>query len=129
MFAVYNQPSQPSQPSQPGRARLVVMDRYGTEHSQLRDMWKRRLGREGVVACGRCGSPIYAGPVDRADHVDACKVKGCNGECWYTWDLGHANDGVHYNGPEHQCCNRAAGGRNGARAVNADRWRPTHRDW
>ena len=41
----------------------------------------------GLVNCARCGELIEPGT---------------------PWDLGHADDGLDYNGPEHAYCNRSA---------------------
>ena len=52
-------------------------------------MIRKRLAprvEAGLVNCARCGKRILIGE---------------------KWDLGHAPDGLHYNGPEHRRCNRA----------------------
>jgi hypothetical protein len=61
---------------------------YGTAHRELRKQWAIRIST-GAVNCRRCGQRI-----DR----DA------------AWDLGHTDDRTGYLGPEHQRCNRSAGG-------------------
>lgn len=55
-------------------------------------------------ACVRCGEGMYTGQ---------------------ALDLDHDDDGVTYRGLAHASCNRSAGGRNGALAVNAGPVVPT----
>jgi hypothetical protein len=62
---------------------------YGTQHQTLRKTWAP-LVEQGAVTCPRCARPITPGQ---------------------AWDLGHHDtDRTRYTGPEHQRCNRAAGG-------------------
>jgi hypothetical protein len=82
---------------------------YGSAHQRERAKWVRKVAA-GLVNCARCRQPIEPGR---------------------PWDLGHTDDRRGYTGPEHQRCNRVAGGRNGARITNAMRvqGRQTSRDW
>lgn len=67
---------------------------YDAEHDRLRAEWEPRVAA-GRVRCARCGKLIASGS---------------------PWDLGHRDDDrSRYNGPEHQRCNRSAGGRVGHR--------------
>ena len=59
---------------------------YGPEHRQLRSAFVP-LVAAGGIDCARCGEPIEPGT---------------------PWDLGHSDDGLGYNGPEHAVCNRGA---------------------
>lgn len=71
--------------------------RYGRAHRRLRQSWAPQV-RTGTVDCARCGEPILPGE---------------------AWDLGHADDGHSYQGPEHAGrCNRAAGARNAGRPAD-----------
>ncbi len=103
----------------------MASDRYGLEHQQMRAQWHRRLDIDGVIACARCGRPIYRDrPVAPPSlHVPSCRRHDCDGRCWVTWDLGHTDDGTTWHGPEHSCCNRRAGGRNAAAKTNLMRAR------
>lgn len=63
---------------------------YDAAHDRLRAEWEPRVAT-GRVRCGRCRKLIRPGA---------------------AWDLGHDDhDRSRYTGPEHQACNRAAGGR------------------
>jgi hypothetical protein len=65
---------------------------YGRIHQRLRERWARQVNA-GIVVCARCGKPIMPGE---------------------PWDLGHDDlDRGRYQGPEHQRCNRRAGGQVG----------------
>jgi hypothetical protein len=64
-------------------------DRYGWHHRMERAKWAEVVALGGCL-CVRCNEPITADE---------------------PWDLDHADDGVTYNGPAHQGCNRAAGAR------------------
>lgn len=59
--------------------------RYGQAHRRLRAQWTPAV-RTGHVRCWRCGHRILPRQ---------------------PWDLGHADDGHTYRGPEHTDCNRA----------------------
>jgi hypothetical protein len=64
---------------------------YDAKHEALRRVVKARLEAGQLVRCARCGARISAGE---------------------PFDLGHDdNDRSRYSGPEHQSCNRSAGGR------------------
>ena len=61
---------------------------YGAKHQNLRQSWQHRFDHGAVVACARCGRPIFKG---------------------MAWDLGHDDhDRSRYTGPEHVKCNRGA---------------------
>ena len=63
---------------------------YDSKHERIRAAWAPRV-ETGRVKCARCRRPIAPGA---------------------PWDLGHDDsDRSRYTGPEHQYCNRAAGGR------------------
>ena len=62
---------------------------YDRQHDQLRRQWAPHVAA-GQVDCWRCGQPITPGQL---------------------WDLGHRDDRQGYEGPEHQFCNRSAGGK------------------
>lgn len=82
--------------------------RYGVEHQRFRAAWKREVDAGGVT-CSRCGFAIMPGS---------------------KWDLGHADGGEGYHGPEHSRCNRSAGGRQGAIIRNFGRPRKRRsREW
>jgi hypothetical protein len=67
---------------------------YDAEHRREREQW-RPLVESGEVACRRCAERILPGE---------------------DWDLGHDVDRSAPRAPEHAArCNRAAGGRRGAR--------------
>lgn len=71
---------------------------YNKQHERLRKLWRARQRRGEQLYCARCGGPI-------GQHE--------------PFDLGHDDDDRNiYNGPEHQRCNRAAGGKSGARIRN-----------
>lgn len=74
------------------RARGTPTQRgYGATHRRQRAAWQRRLDAGEPITCWRCGQPITPDQ---------------------PWDLGH--DDTYRDrtrGPEHQYCNRAAGGR------------------
>ena len=59
---------------------------YGHHHQVLRRQFAP-LVAAGGVACARCGELIEPGS---------------------AWDLGHSDDGLGYNGPEHAYCNQTA---------------------
>lgn len=82
---------------------------YDIRHQQERARWAPKVDA-GLVDCARCGERLQAGR---------------------PWDLGHSDDRLTWTGPEHQTCNRRAGGRNGAAVTNAQRAEPirTSRDW
>ena len=90
---------------------------YDGRHQRERDRWRPR---------------VEAGLVD-------CHAKRCiEATRWIqpgaSWDLGHNDDRTGWTGPEHERCNRSAGGRNGALVANARRGgkaqgRHTSRDW
>lgn len=63
---------------------------YDAHHRTIRAGIARRLARGETIPCTRCGHPITK--------TDA-------------WDLGHSDDRRTHTGPEHQNCNRSAGGR------------------
>ena len=58
----------------------------GSEHRQPRSAFAP-LVAAGDCICDRCGELIEPGT---------------------AWDLGHSDDGLGYNGPEHASCNRGA---------------------
>ena len=95
-------------------------DLYGRQHVLKRQRLREELALAGSMPCARCGLPVWAAawlvPADPL-HVPSCVTPRCCGECWCTWDTGHADEGS-VGGVEHRSCNRAAGGRNGAAAVN-----------
>lgn len=63
---------------------------YGYTHQALRRAWARKV-QTGHTRCARCGQPIHPNE---------------------PWDLGHNDhDRQQYSGPEHQRCNRSAGGK------------------
>lgn len=67
---------------------------YGARHQHIRASWVPRVNA-GYVDCARCGQLIQPSE---------------------AWDLGHDdNDRSAYVGPEHQSCNRSAGGREARR--------------
>ncbi|MBT9255387.1 hypothetical protein KMZ30_07350 [Phycicoccus sp. KQZ13P-1] len=81
------------------------MPDYGHAHRKLRAEWEPIVAA-GRVTCARCGEPIEPGQ---------------------PWDLGHADDDPdQYNGPEHESCNRRAGGEKRAqmwgRPADHERW-------
>jgi hypothetical protein len=87
------------------RAHGTVARGYGANHKQMRARWASKV-KQGGVLCARCGRPI---PADIDAQCPHCHQHGCG------WDLGHDDyDRSKYSGPEHACCNRAAGGRQGA---------------
>ena len=69
---------------------------YGHHHEQLRRALAPHVAAGGV-ACARCGELIEPGT---------------------PWDLGHSDDGLGYNGPEHAACNRGAW----TRCVTSRKW-------
>lgn len=75
-------------------------NKYGHRHRAIRAAWADAVDT-GLIACARCSQPIKAGS---------------------PWDLGHADDGVHYNGPEHQACNRGAPKRKAPATTHHLRW-------
>lgn len=67
---------------------------YGAKHRAERERW-RPLVESGQAVCWRCSRLIPPGA---------------------PWDLGHDDaDRTRYMGPEHQFCNRGAGGRKARR--------------
>ena len=66
---------------------------YGADHRRLRLHHARQMSAGILYICPRCLEPIRPGD---------------------QWDLGHTDDRQGWSGPEHETCNRAAGGRNGA---------------
>lgn len=62
---------------------------YDAAHDRERRRWAPRVRRGGVL-CARCHEPIAAGQ---------------------RWDLGHNDERTRWTGPEHEVCNRSAGGR------------------
>lgn len=62
---------------------------YDQAHDAERRRWQAELAIR-PVACARCDQPIHPGE---------------------PFDLGHTDDRTAWTGPEHQRCNRAAGGR------------------
>ncbi|GAB2613649.1 hypothetical protein GCM10027067_26510 [Pseudactinotalea suaedae] len=73
------------------RARGTTTQRgYGSTHRRLREEW-RPLVEAGEVRCARCDEYILPDE---------------------EWDLGHSDNRMEYNGPEHsRVCNRAEAGR------------------
>ena len=81
---------------------------YTRAHQLERKRWEPKVDA-GLVDCARCHEPIEPGR---------------------QWDLGHTEDRTAWTGPEHQTCNRRAGGANGARVSNARRHGVhTSRNW
>jgi len=70
---------------------------YDRRHRAERSRWAPKVSL-GQVDCARCKERIEPGA---------------------AWDLGHTDDRRAWTGPEHQDCNRSAGGTAGARATNA----------
>lgn len=67
---------------------------YGAEHDALRRRWKPKVDRGTVYCHARtCLEPIRL------------ILPGT------AWDLGHTEDRTAWTGPEHQRCNRVAGGK------------------
>lgn len=71
---------------------------YDHRHRRARARQAERVAL-GIVQCARCGKIILPNE---------------------PWDLGHTDDRHGYLGAEHQYCNRAAGGRNGAKVTNSN---------
>ncbi len=84
---------------------------YGATHQATRRQWAP-IVKAGGVMCARQGPRCTGQPLDPGQ----------------AWDLGHNEDRTAYTGPECIPCNRGAGGRNGARALNARR-QTTRRVW
>lgn len=86
---------------------------YDGPHQRERARWRPKV-EAGLVDCARCTKWIQPGT---------------------PWDLGHDDhDRSIYTGPEHERCNRQAGGRNGALVANARRGgkatgKQTSREW
>lgn len=59
-------------------------NRYPTGHARLRKILTPEVAA-GLKLCAYCGEPIEPGQ---------------------AWDLGHSDNGLFYNGPEHAECNR-----------------------
>jgi hypothetical protein len=76
---------------------------YDHRHRRLRGRWAPKVAA-GIVDCARCGLPILPGQ---------------------PWDLGHQDDRRLWSGPEHQHCNRSAGGRNGWTVTSIHWTQPT----
>src|SRR5262249_20893063 len=78
---------------QEARAQVVKPSRYGWRHRRER---KRvaTVVEAGRAICSRCGLAIFAGT---------------------EWDLDHDDYADGWVGPAHRSCNRAAGGRKGAK--------------
>ena len=84
---------------------------YGGGHKRQRERWVKVIARSGGVRC----------VCDRAEcdrHDGQCPVIIRAGD---AFDLGHSDDRRYWTGPECVGCNRAAGGRNGARVSNLTR--------
>lgn len=85
---------------------------YGSTHRRVRDAWTEQIEAAGGVQC--CCDRIEC---DR--HDGQCPVIIRPGD---PFDLGHDDiDRRFWTGPECPGCNRAAGGRNGARVSNRTR--------
>jgi hypothetical protein len=78
----------------------MVARGYGATHKRLRRQWAR-IVNAGGVECARCGRLIFPGEL---------------------WDLGHSDDRTAYTGPEHQICNRSAGGGTAPRQRFSREW-------
>lgn len=87
------EPSQrrcPTHAQQHERSRGTRQQRgYDATYDRERRRWAPKVAR-GRVDCTSCGQRIQPGE---------------------PWDLGHNDDRTRITGPEHQACNRAAGGR------------------
>lgn len=77
------------------RARGTRQQRgYNAEHDRLRAGWKPKVDR-GSVHC----------------HARVCLMPMRLIVPGTPWDLGHTDDRTAWTGPEHQLCNRTAGGK------------------
>jgi hypothetical protein len=67
---------------------------YDAEHYRIRKQWAPKVDA-GQVEC----------------HARECLLPSRLIETGTAWDLGHTEDRSTWTGPEHQLCNRSAGGR------------------
>lgn len=86
---------------------------YDYDHEQERVAWNQHLETDGPIQCRRCGQLVYC---DRLAHLNRDGRK---------FDLGHPDPGQTTKEPEHNCCNRKAGGREGRRR----QLQPSSREW
>jgi len=86
---------------------------YDWAHQKERAEWDRTLVANGPVTCRRCSLLVYP---DRQRHLNPDRAK---------FDLGHPDPGQMGKQPEHQTCNRGAGGREGRRRTQ----QPASREW
>ena len=81
----------------PSLARLNRIQSYGPDHWRLRAILAPEV-EAGLRDCAYCGERILPGE---------------------AWDLGHRENRLGYNGPEHARCNRATAAR---RQRHSRRW-------
>lgn len=67
---------------------------YDAAHDRLRERWRPKVERGGV----HC-------------HAERCLMPARLILLGQAWDLGHTPDRTAWTGPEHERCNRSAGGR------------------
>lgn len=86
---------------------------YAGPHKRERREADANLTANGPRPCRRCGKPVHP---DRLAHLN------WDGQ---PFDLGHPDPGQHGKEPEHQTCNRKAGGREG----NRRKLQPASEEW
>lgn len=89
--------------------------------------WKRQRGR---LQCARCGGVISRAPGRGPDRLDVGHIIGVASARGAGWTIEEMN-AISNTQPEHQKCNREAGGRAGvaARAAQLDPRPATTREW